>query len=455
MLDSTIARVGAVLGVLAMAGACGDSSGDDDDTSGADAGGVAPDASGGAPDAGAPPADTLHSILAGRFAPLPAYAGMAFDGRAQLVRTLDDRTRVQLQVTGLAADTAHNAHVHALPCAFLAGGHYKIDPAEAETVEDNELWPTFTTDADGVGWADAAFDHVARGDAMAIVVHDPAGGAKMACADLAPTEDGDVTATGAFAPFAAAETVDDAIAGAATLVRTATTTEVAIDVTGLAAAEDYRSHVHALPCAVTDGGGHYKLDPTVADTVDTNELWPAIGEHADGTASDSFEHPSHVARADAQSIVIHRVTTDGAPKVACADLVRDAWPALRTAGDATVLDAAVSRGLGSMTAEATMTRDLQGRTIATLSATGLQADTEYPVHVHDRSCDIADGGAHYVLDPAQPGSADNEMWLTLTTDGAGTGTATTTVLHTARPEAQSIVIHDAADGARLACIDLL
>jgi hypothetical protein len=433
--------------------ACGDDEADDDDTAQADAA-ATPDAAGD-PDAATNPADTIHSILAGSFAPLPAYAGMPLSGRAQLVRTVDGTTTAQLQVSGLTAATAHGAHVHALPCEFLAGGHYKIDPAEAATLESNEIWPAFTTDADGNASADVSVAHRARGDALAIVVHDPAGGAKMMCADLLPGDTGDVTAGGTFAPFAASEAVDADIAGTASLVRKANSTDVSVSFTGLDAAEAYVSHVHALPCGVTDAGGHYQRDPTVVDSDEANELWPTIGAHPDGTATDSFTAAGHVARADAQSVVVHRIATGGSPKVACADLTRDSWPGLDTAGNATLFDAATDRGFDELAASATMTRSLDGTTTATLSVTGLAASAQYPAHVHNLACDVQSGGGHYNLDPGVTDTQEsNEIWLVFTTDESGSGQASAAVEHTARAEAQSIVIHDSTDGARLACIDL-
>jgi hypothetical protein len=43
----------------------------------------------------------------------------------------------------------------------------------AAAVQSNEIWPTFTTDADGVGRASITVNHAARPDALSIVVHDP------------------------------------------------------------------------------------------------------------------------------------------------------------------------------------------------------------------------------------------------------------------------------------------
>jgi hypothetical protein len=92
----------------------------------------------------------------------------------------------------------------------------------------------------------------------------------------------------------------------------------------------YAAHLHDAPCAVNEGGGHYKDDPA-GPAEPPNELWlsstsdPKAGVtanrggvvHGDGSAP-------WVARPEAQSIVLHYVppggSTSGGPKVACADL---------------------------------------------------------------------------------------------------------------------------------------
>jgi Cu/Zn superoxide dismutase len=344
--------------------------------------------------------------------------------------------------------------VHTLPCEFDAGGHYKIDPAVEDTVEGNEIWPAFTTDAAGVGLASVSVSHPVRGDALSVVVHDPATSGKLACADLRADDDGQVTASGSLVAFAAAEAADQAVGGTATLVRKVTSTEVSIELTGLDPAASYASHVHALPCGVANAGGHYKLDPTVADTQANNELWLSIDVQADGTASNLVVNDAHVARADAQSLVVHRVTADGAPKVACVDLARDRYPPLVTEGAGVLLGAGTERAAG-LTATATMTRGLDGATTVSLTVSGAAAGAVYPAHVHALPCAIQNGGGHYKLDPGIADKVEaNELWLGFTADANGAATAELAADHLACPEAQSIVIHDGADNAPLACIDL-
>jgi hypothetical protein len=393
----------------------------------------------------------LSSILAGQFAPLTGYTGIG--GRAQMARQLDGATRVDLQITGLPAGIEMTAHVHALPCAFQGGGHYKIDPAVVDPIEENELWLHLATSAEGIGATSALFPHLTRGDAMSIVVHDPATAAKMACADLVDDADaGGVLMLGYFSPFAQAEEVDSGIGGAVDAFRVPDATDISMVVGGLDPSQVYAAHVHALPCGVLDGGGHYKIDPTVVDTIAENEIWPDVSGIASGllVSETSF---AHGIRADAQSVVLHRVVGDTKPKVACADLQRLDNAPLVTEGDAVLLLAGGER-TPDLAATAAMVRTLGGTTEVYLAAAGLAAGATYPVHVHDLPCSISDGGGHYLIDPAVGAAEANEIWLPITADDAGEAWTEVAAAHLARPEAQSIVIHDPVDKARLACIDL-
>ncbi len=398
-------------------------------------------------------AAALISIEMGQFALVgePGDAGTAeASGVAQLLRTESGDTIVQIQVTGLSPEAQYGAHLHALACDVnVGGGHYLIDP-EADPGADNEIWPAFTTDADGVGHGRAtAVGHVARGDAQSVVVHSPAGD-KLLCADLVADDDGPVTYEGEFSAFAAADGTEDGVAGAVMMVVADDGTQIQVELSGLDPEGEYSAHVHAMSCAIAEADGHYKIDPSETDTVAENELWPEVSPDADGAVSSELES-EHVARGDALSVVVHRAGN----KVLCADLVRTtAWPDAIGVGSAVALDIAADRGLDGLAAEATMVRALSGETTAEIVVDGLAADSEYPIHVHNRPCDVANGGGHYTLDESVEGVvAENEIWLSLTTDGDGAAEQSASVVHTARPEAQSIVIHD-VDGERLACIDL-
>jgi hypothetical protein len=380
-------------------------------------------------------------ITGGQIAPLGTYTGI--HGTALMVRTAAGKTTIQLNVEGLTANTAYPAHVHTLPCDVnTADGHYMRDPAAAAG-QANEIWTPFTTDADGVGRTSSTVDHAARPDAMSLVIHDPASNsAKMACVNLAPAPLATTTARGTFAPFAAATIHERNVAGSATLVRAASGTTVTLAVTGLDPAGMYMAHVHALPCAITAAGGHYKIDPTNTATVEANELWPAIA----GTALTT----THVARMDAQSVVIHRTDLGmtPAPKVACADLVRvEPYGPYVTAGT-------VNTNTRNITGTAGIKRTLPTTTEATITLAGLFANANYLIQVREASCALRNGRNHYMIDPAvTPSGKANEIWLDLTASNMGAGTQTVSVSHLARPEAASIVVQN-NNGAFRACVDL-
>ncbi|MFF2080764.1 superoxide dismutase family protein [Kitasatospora sp. NPDC058162] len=116
-------------------------------------------------------------------------------------------------------------------------------------------------------------------------------------------------------------------------------------------------------------------------------------------------------------------------------------------------------------------RSAPGRTVLTVTLTGVAAGHEFPVHLHTGTCgaDPAASGPHYqdVVDPVQP-SADpayandrNELRLVVRTDERGDGTATAEVAWQPRAGgARSLVLHAGtpagphAAGDRVGCVKL-
>jgi hypothetical protein len=109
--------------------------------------------------------------------------GFGISGRAQMVRSANGRTLVHVQAWGMAADTTYPIHVHNAPCAVNDGGGHYQDVVGGPADNVNEIWPGFTTNANGHGNGDAANDFTARPEAQAVVIHDT-DGARIACADL-------------------------------------------------------------------------------------------------------------------------------------------------------------------------------------------------------------------------------------------------------------------------------
>ncbi len=109
----------------------------------------------------------------------------------------------------------------------------------------------------------------------------------------------------------------------------------------------------------------------------------------------------------------------------------------------------------TITGDASMVRTPQNKTMVSLHVAGLHADQKYPSHIHNLPCEEKGGGAHYQHEKGGNVDAANEIWLTFTTNNSGSGSQEASHAHLARPDAQSIVIHDnTSDKARIACLNL-
>lgn len=93
-----------------------------------------------------------------------------------------------------------------------------------------------------------------------------------------------------------------------------------------------------------------------------------------------------------------------------------------------------ARGLAEVTAG--------DETTIELSVAGLEAETEYPAHVHDGSCDAdPPGGAHWQLDTEGDQGTPNHIHTYVVTDAEGVGEMTDTSDLIADDRAVSIVVH--------------
>lgn len=130
--------------------------------------------------------------------------------------------------------------------------------------------------------------------------------------------------------------------------------------------------------------------------------------------------------------------------------------------------------VGAQATVTAATRD--GGETVTLELRGLLPDRRYGAHVHTKPCgpkgDAAGPHFQFDVDPVQPSvdpkyaNSSNEVWLDLTTDrsGAGTATATTAKVFPADRRPKSVIVHampTATDpgkagtaGARAACVDV-
>jgi hypothetical protein len=112
----------------------------------------------------------------------------------------------------------------------------------------------------------------------------------------------------------------------------------------------------------------------------------------------------------------------------------------------------VGRGY-DIAGHAHMTRTADDTTLVSTHAIGLAPNTTYGVHVHNQACNNGNGGGHYQNIPGGDVDPYNEIWPAFTTNPAGIGNGMAVHAFNARPEAQSVVIHD-TDGKRIACADL-
>ncbi len=124
-------------------------------------------------------------VTRGSFQTYASGPGLGYDisGHARMTRTADNKTIVSVHAEGLMPNTVYGVHVHNKACGDSHGGGHYQDVVGGAADAVNEIWPLFTTNADGVGNGRAANDFRARPEAQAVVIHAP-GGARIACADL-------------------------------------------------------------------------------------------------------------------------------------------------------------------------------------------------------------------------------------------------------------------------------
>ncbi|MGE4130986.1 MAG: hypothetical protein AB7F86_05075 [Bdellovibrionales bacterium] len=374
-------------------------------------------------------------------------AGMDIVGRVMMVRdALSGATETFAHGIGLVSGS-NAAHVHDLPCSVNGGGgHYKIDYSVAAALQDNEIWPAIVAQQDGIGPGYVRTNqHFARAEAQAFVVHS-ASGARMACADLHSLQTSS-TKGGRFLNTAFGTSIQNQGQGVAIIAREGgdNQTVVRLSINGLLPSTSYMAHVHNQACNNGDGGAHYKMNPNVTEVAASanNEIWPLFTTSTTGHGETRVA-VRHVARADAMSVVIHD-PANSANRLMCVDLSLDAGFIPTESG---------LTKFPNLFGTAKLVRTGAGETKVTVALSGLAPATSYAMHVHDRPCHIAGGGGHYKIDYSVAAAIEsNEIWISATTDAVGAGTGTKTVKHIARPEAYSVVIHD-ADGSRLACSDL-
>jgi hypothetical protein len=143
-----------------------------------------------------PAAGGSAQVTRGDFHAFADGTGLDISGHAQMVRAADGRTFVSVHVEGLTRWTTYAAHVHKAACGdvdasgapIYAGGHFQFVAGTGLTYVNavNEIWPGFTTNADGVGNGRAMNEGTAGTAAVSVVIHATTSTPKpkIACADL-------------------------------------------------------------------------------------------------------------------------------------------------------------------------------------------------------------------------------------------------------------------------------
>ena len=113
-------------------------------------------------------------------------------------------------------------------------------------------------------------------------------------------------------------------------------------------------------------------------------------------------------------------------------------------------------------------RRMSGATSGRIVLRGLDPGLVYAAHLHNAPCELGAGGGHYKDETAGIGAPPNELWFAssddpfagVTANRGGVARGFGAADWVARPEAQSIVIHQVVSatgtsgGPKVACADL-
>jgi hypothetical protein len=262
------------------------------------------------------------------------------------VATEDGSSDVWLDIEGLAESGSvvsagtFPGHVHAARCADGdAGGHFRFDGAISTTEEANELWAGGPVANGAVRHWGGTKTGTPDLTAKSFVLHEAVSAAespKRLCCDFWEEEPLFTPAPAAVTrsfqcagPFVAigdgyaatgnVSVVEETIAGQASSLLS-----VSVDFSAFTGAADGATvvgHVHAAACADNGGGGHWKIDESIAATLESNELWVGGTLGAGGAFAAEGVPRLGLLTETAVSFVVHESLGDGsAPKAVCCDL---------------------------------------------------------------------------------------------------------------------------------------
>ena len=125
-------------------------------------------------------------------------------------------------------------------------------------------------------------------------------------------------------------------------------------------------------------------------------------------------------------------------------------------GDTRTATLSVLPGWAEVFPDASGTAELstEDGTSVTLAVAGLAPNTDYTAHVHDAACDDdPPGGEHWMDDPDEGESKDNEIHLSFRTNDDGVGDTAVSSELLADDRARSVVVHASAEDAQAEQLD--
>eukprot|EP00475_Leptophrys_vorax_P004614 TRINITY_DN12758_c0_g1_i1.p1 TRINITY_DN12758_c0_g1~~TRINITY_DN12758_c0_g1_i1.p1 ORF type:complete len:711 (-),score=162.60 TRINITY_DN12758_c0_g1_i1:82-1965(-) len=235
---------------------------------------------------------------------------------------------------GIPANYSFYAHVHNDTCQALpmGGPHWKFNTSILTPLSSNELWFHFSGsgsyDSAQTSWSSSVNSSTVKLDKIgkSIVIHEPNGnGTRWACCNLryvslfasCPAESFTML-NPSFSVTGSAEIykADDSKSTVGSL-------KFAM-FPGPADNAVFEAHVHNAACSA-QGGSHWRQNASSTDATDANEVHFYFSGIGDGSSTKStwtsvINNEAVVPDTRMTSVVVHGLTIQGKPKVACCDL---------------------------------------------------------------------------------------------------------------------------------------
>lgn len=215
-------------------------------------------------------------------------------------------------------------------------------------------------------------------------------------------------------------------------------TIISVDLRGLWPNSNYISHLHLLPCE-KEGGGHYKIDPTVKEAIEENEFWVRIKSDERGYARAVLKK-ADVAN-ELPSIVIHDLDSK---KIACMDFK----PVNSEYLFAKVSPTPFGHKKGSkVEGKFGMNRTDDLDTVFKAELKGLEAKAQnYVLSVHELPCKLGGGKLYEYEEDSSVKEKGKPLSFKATSKEDGTLTFESTISdHITEPRANSVLLYSEND----------